>query len=98
MDDQSWKLFTCPTDFDCLVKLLDEKSEEFNIKGHLDVLTKMEAKEITRSVVEANGSLEDVTMRTGDPLLVHSKTKSTAALPSQVVNKVFLIFVFVLQL
>ena len=35
MDDHSWKFFTCPTDFDCLVNLLQEKSEEFDIKGHM---------------------------------------------------------------
>ena len=41
----------CPNDISSLADLLLEKSDEYDLKGYMDVLTKCEAKQLTKAVV-----------------------------------------------
>ena len=41
MSDQNWKFLMCPNDQKSLAELLREKSDEYDLKGYMDVLTKV---------------------------------------------------------
>ena len=51
MSDQNWKYLMCPNDISSLADLLLEKSDEYDLKGYMDVLTKNEARQLTKAVV-----------------------------------------------
>ena len=41
----------CPNDQRSLAELLREKSDDYDLKGYMDILTKDEAKRLTKAVV-----------------------------------------------
>ena len=51
MSDQSWKFLLCPNDLPSLEDLLLKKSDDYDLKGYMDVLTKYEAEQLTKAVV-----------------------------------------------
>ena len=51
MSDENWKYLMCPNDISSLADLLREKSDEYDLKGYMDVLTKSEAKQLTTAVL-----------------------------------------------
>ena len=61
MADPSWKYLICPTGFNDLMALLRDKCEECDLRGYLNVLTETEEWDLTRAIVDAVGSLEDLT-------------------------------------
>ena len=78
MSDQNWKFLMCPNDQKSLAELLREKSDEYDLKGYMDILTKDEARRLSKAVVNEVSTMEGFYAALSGDELVEGEKKINA--------------------